>query len=150
MALLKYWFSTYIVLLDTFCGFTQHSLNSTSARHLLHFLAQHLKFAWHQLFAQHLNTYSAHTRFCIFSALIENSTWHEVTCLAPTNKFSWLSSSVALTACPPSSSISLSLLTHCANAISSLWSLNQIKVSMLCSSLLCLRVFETLHSLPHF
>ena len=46
----------------------------------------------------------------------------------------------------PSSFVSLSLLSCCTNTISSLWSLNQNRVSIFYSSLLCLFLLETSHS----
>ena len=75
-------------MLGTYCV-TQHQLNLTGARHLLHFsfLAPKLCLA-PTIFSTPEHFHSTHTRFYLFSALTKNPTQHELTFSAPTNEFS--------------------------------------------------------------
>ena len=89
MTLLKYWCSTHTMLRGTFYGFTQHPLNFTGAQHLLHFPCSTPEVCLAPtIFSAPEHFYSAHTRFCICSTLIEKYAQHELTFSAPTNEFS--------------------------------------------------------------
>ena len=89
------------MLLNTFCGYTQHLLNFTDAQHRLCFHCSSFElfsaptvcsapelFSAPTDYSEPKHFYLTHNGFCICSALTEKSTRHELTCLTPTNEFS--------------------------------------------------------------
>ena len=77
--------------------------------------------------------------------IITQSCWSHIT-IQLTN-FSWLSFFVALIACPPFKLCLLESFSHCANTISTMWSLDWIRVFFVYSSTLI--PFLRHHTCPH-